>query len=306
MTPLCPIFLAFTAASPIYRGYLTDIDCRWSIISASVDCRTVEERGLKPLNENKFKISKSRYDSIDCYLSKESDKYNDVPLIYNEEDYQALREGGIDHNMAQHIAHLFIRDTVSLFSEKVNQNDEEETDHFENIQSTNWQTMRFKPPPPNSSIGWRVEFRPCELQLTDFENAAIVVFMVLLTRVILSFKLNFLIPISKVDENMQKAQKRNACMEEKFWFRKHCGGDRECENNDEYELWTINEIINGKDNFPGLIRYINQYLASMEVDTDTHCSIQQYLKLIQQRASGNLLTTASWIRKEVLNHADYK
>lgn len=67
--------------------------------------------------------------------------------------------------------------------------------------------MRFKPPPPNSPIGWRVEFRPCELQLTDFENAAIVTFIVLLTRVILSFKLNFLIPISKVDENMKTAQK---------------------------------------------------------------------------------------------------
>ena len=33
----------------------------------------------------------------------------------------------------------------------------------QNIQSTNWQTMRFKPPPPNSSIGWRVEFRPTEV-----------------------------------------------------------------------------------------------------------------------------------------------
>lgn len=68
----------------------------------------------------------------------------------------------------------------------------------QNIQSTNWQTMRFKPPPPHSTIGWRVEFRPCEVQVTDFENAAIVCFVVLLTRVILSYQLNFLIPISKV------------------------------------------------------------------------------------------------------------
>ncbi|PNJ23758.1 GCLC isoform 8, partial [Pongo abelii] len=67
-----------------------------------------------------------------------------------------------------------------------------------NIQSTNWQTMRFKPPPPNSDIGWRVEFRPMEVQLTDFENSAYVVFVVLLTRVILSYKLDFLIPLSKV------------------------------------------------------------------------------------------------------------
>ena len=62
--------------------------------------------------------------------------------------------------------------------------------------------MRFKPPPPNSPIGWRVEFRPLEVQLTDFENAAFVVFVVLLTRAILSFKLNFYIPISKVGDEL--------------------------------------------------------------------------------------------------------
>ena len=90
------------------------------------------------------------------------------------------------------------RDTVSLFSEKIDQDDSKDTDHFENIQSTNWQTMRFKPPPPDSPIGWRVEFRPCEAQFTDFENAAIVCFVVLLTRVILSFGYNLLIPISLV------------------------------------------------------------------------------------------------------------
>lgn len=107
--------------------------------------------------------------------------------------------------------------------------------------------MRFKPPPANSSIGWRVEFRPCEVQITDFENAAIVCFVVLLTRVILSYKLNLLIPISKVDENMARAQKRNAINTEKFWFKK----DITCNSpqgdiNDEYAEYTIDEIVNGK------------------------------------------------------------
>jgi len=68
----------------------------------------------------------------------------------------------------------------------------------QNIQSTNWQTLRFKPPPPNSSIGWRVEFRSMEVQLTDFENAAFAIFVVLLSRAILYFNLNFYVPISKV------------------------------------------------------------------------------------------------------------
>lgn len=68
----------------------------------------------------------------------------------------------------------------------------------QNLQSTNWQTLRFKPPPPNSSIGWRVEFRSMEVQLTDFENAAFSIFTVLLSRAILYFNLNFYVPISKV------------------------------------------------------------------------------------------------------------
>lgn len=42
------------------------------------------------------------------------------------------------------------------------------------------------------------------MQLTDFENAAYVVFVVLLTRVILSYKLDFLIPLSKVDNKKKK------------------------------------------------------------------------------------------------------
>lgn len=326
LTPMCPIMLALSAASPAYRGFLTDVDCRWNVISASVDCRTKEERGEAPLENDRFRIYKSRYDSIDSYLSPAGEKYNDVPLVLDEALYKRLREGDIDHLLAQHIAHLFIRDSVSLFSEKVHQNDKEDTDHFENIQSTNWQTMRFKPPPPNSSIGWRVEFRPCEAQLTDFENAAIVCFVVLLTRVILSYQLDFLIPISKVDENMQNSQKRGALLTEKFWFRKNIKGSTENNNvsqptsttemnnhneengptNDEYELMTIDQIINGKGCFPGLVPLINSYLGSMDVDADTHCTIQQYLKLIQKRASGELLTTASWIRNEITGHQDYK
>ena len=66
--------------------------------------------------------------------------------------------------MAQHVAHLFIRDSISLFENKIKkdgQYEDGDLDHFENIQSTNWRTMRFKLPPPGEEdkIGWRVEFR---------------------------------------------------------------------------------------------------------------------------------------------------
>lgn len=118
---------------------------------------------------------------------------------------------------------------------------------------------------------------------------------------------------------MQKAQKRNALRNDKFWFRKHITKpmeDGETTNGspnqngtvdeDECQLMTIDQIINGDGSFPGLVPLIHSYLASMDVDADTHCSIQQYLKLIQRRASGKLITMATWIRQEVLNHPEYK
>lgn len=39
--------LAITAASPLWRGYIADVDCRWDVVAGSVDDRTEEERGLK-------------------------------------------------------------------------------------------------------------------------------------------------------------------------------------------------------------------------------------------------------------------
>jgi len=115
----------------VHRGFLADTDCRWNIISEAVDCRTRQERGLEPLTSDRFRIAKSRYDSIDSYLSPEGHQYNDIPLTMDQEAYEALRNAGIDHLLAQHVAHLFIRDPVSLFSEKINQNDQEDSDHFE-------------------------------------------------------------------------------------------------------------------------------------------------------------------------------
>jgi glutamate--cysteine ligase catalytic subunit len=162
--------------------------------------------------------------------------------------------------------------------------------------------------PINSSIGWRVEFRPTELQITDFENAAFVSFIVLMTRVILSFKLNMIIPISKVDENMETAQKRNACLGETFYFRKNISEKTTNNPGDENEIvkMSINEIVNGSDRFPGCIPLIKEYLSNLDVDVDTQCTIRQYLQLIEGRASGKLMTTASWMRKFVLSHPNYK
>ena len=137
--------------------------------------------------------------------------YNDIPCPIDEVTRDKLIKSGVDANLAHHIAHLFTRDPLVIFEDHVYLDDEKSMDHFENIQSTNWQTVRWKPPPPRNTpedphIGWRTEFRSMEVQLTDFENAAFTVFVVLVTRVVLSFDLNLYIPLSKVDENMQRAQ----------------------------------------------------------------------------------------------------
>jgi glutamate--cysteine ligase catalytic subunit len=237
----------------------------------------------------------------------------------------------MDNLLATHFAHLFIRDPIVVFNEDLKELDLTKADHFENLQSTNWQHMRFKPPPPGSDIGWRVEFRPMEIQITDFENAAFSIFIVLITRAILSFNLNFYIPISKVSENMETAHIRDAVSTQNFWFRKNpfsshkpssgAGASTPAEApsrpstpigpvEDEYEQMTINEVINGQHSneggFPGLIPLVESYLNSMNVDVETRCDIATYLDLIRKRANGTYWTAARWMRHFVANHPGYK
>lgn len=245
---------------------------------------------------------------------------------------QQLMDSGMDDLLATHFAHLFIRDPIVVFEEDLQELDLNKTDHFENIQSTNWQHMRFKPPPADNNIGWRVEFRSMEIQVTDFENAAFSVFMVLVTRAILSFDLNFYVPIKKVDENMERAHSLDAVLKEKFYFRKNPFPIRPSRANtafgddsrpgsampsrpaspgpveEEYEEMTVSEIINGSPDgeFPGLIPIVESYLDSVNVDVETRCELATYLDLISKRASGELDTAARWIRNFVAAHPNYK
>jgi glutamate--cysteine ligase catalytic subunit len=244
----------------------------------------------------------------------------------------------MDDLLATHFAHLFIRDPIVIFAEDLKELDLSKADHFENLQSTNWQHMRFKPPPPNSDMGWRVEFRPMEIQITDFENAAFAIFIVLVTRAILSFDVNFYIPIERVSENMQIAHKRDAVLKEKFWFRKNWfsappirppvavnGNGMSSESSsravtpplvavqDEYALMSIEEIVNGpndadtdEEHFPGLIPLVESYLESMNVDIETRCVLATYLDFIRKRADGRIETSARWIRKFIDRHPEYK
>jgi glutamate--cysteine ligase catalytic subunit len=295
LIPICPIMLAITASTPIVRGLLADTDVRWNIIAASVDDRTPEEQKI---------ISKSRYDSCSLYIgpSEEAKRNSDLDIKIDPWSYKTLIEAGIDERLATHVAHLFIRDPLVIYPDCEKIDDKTQSEHFENIQSTNWQTCRFKPPPASSSLGWRVEFRVMEVQLTDFENAALAVFSLLLTRVILSYRLRFYMPISKVDLNMAKAHKKDAVLTEKFYFRTNITDEKQA----QIELLTVNEIMNGSEKFVGLIPLMHKYLDSMNVDISKRKILNKYIDLVSKRASGKLMTTAKYLRNFVLNHPGYK
>lgn len=266
------------------------------------DCNSLKTKDGKPIQ----KIPKSRYDSIDSYLGGNdfyNSKYNDIYSPINSEVYSdLLKDKHFDPLLAQHFAHLFIRDPLVIFAELINQDNKTMNDHFENLQSTNWQTLRFKPPglysegeDIASTPGWRVEFRPMDIQLSDFENAAYSNFISLLSKAIIKFKPNMYIPISRIDENMKIAHKINSAIDETYWFRKswglstadfssygldwfdtvlgktnnkHSNGANGYANGvasdvdgREYEKYSSNDIINGNHDFPGLIKLIIKTIA---------------------------------------------
>ena len=350
---LSPIMLALSAATPFHRGRIADTDVRWTVISQAVDDRTNKERGLEGLEATELirkatlpdyekplthahntealsprsrarhpqRLHKSRYDSISTYLSLEADldpAFNDIPCEQDKQSYDELIAAGIDPLLAKHISHLFVRDPLVIYDESIIQDDEKSSDHFENLQSTNWQTVRFKPPPPLSTgppMGWRVEFRTMEVQLTDFENAAFTVFVALISRAILFFSLNFYLPISLVDDNLHRAHARDAIHTQRFHWRrvvKDCPpDDQPCADQSAspaYEPMTIAEIMTGKPDcgYPGLIPLVRTYLDMIHCDKETLAVVNRYLELLTQRATGQLLTAASWLRKFVEVHPEYR
>lgn len=214
-----------SASTPFHKGKLLNTDTRWEFICQSVDDRTERER--KPGG-----ISKSRYSPISLFVSDDKkclSLYNDTKKTLNKwaRKYLKLesRKLGVelDKKLLDHYSYLFVRDNLCVFKGTLEKEiNLEDTKLFEAIQSSNWNDVRLKPPPSmESPIGWRVEFRSMDVQLTAeltflFNHAVLI-----LSRLLIHMrdKLNFYIPISKIDENFRRANLRNAAIEQKFFFR---------------------------------------------------------------------------------------
>lgn len=293
---LCPAFLALTSATPFQKGLLCDSDVRWLTIAGSVDDRKKSEVP---------RIIKSRYDSVSAYISNKipnANDFNDNHIEINKEHYETLTKAGLDPMLAQHVAHMFIRDPLVIYDQAIDIDNNTRMEHFESIQSTNWQTIRFKPPPPDSTIGWRVEFRVMDIMPTPFENAAFSVFIALLTKAIVRFELFMYTKMSLVDENMGTAHKRNPCAET-YHTRRNPFCSRLSTSDDEIKKMTVNEIFNGSEDYIGLIEIVRKYMRAVGMSSPL---IERYLKFISMRAAGTIPTTANYFRNFIMKHADYK
>ncbi|KAI5191466.1 glutamate--cysteine ligase catalytic subunit [Nematocida sp. AWRm77] len=298
---ICPLLLFLTMGTSVVAGVLTQSSTRWDIVSASVDCRKATEDVIK----------KSRYSSIDLYIAALPDdayrEYNDINPYLEKNVLALLLEGGVDKPLANHIASLYVRDPILCYEDSTPKDD------FENIQSSNWRSMRLKPPTVSGSEpgAWLVEIRPMEIQPTSFENTAYSVFVVMFSRMVVSLNANFYVPISKVDENFQTANtpasvpqtlREWTCMEsvQKFWYRENIFSS----GPPVIKYGTIEEIFLGTGpEYCGILGAIDKYLQ--EYNEQNKKEVVPYLAFIRDRVSGRKTSVATYIRSFVARHPKY-
>ena len=318
LIPLAPLFLILSSSTPIHKGKLCEYDNRWLIISKSVDDRTEEERN--PLSE-KY-IYKSRYSPVYSYIGNVHKYFNDYPRFpINEKYYKQFTNAGISENLATHFCNLLVRDPLVIFDKKINITDKNDMTHFENINSSNWNSLRFKlPRPADHDFSYKIEIRTCDLQITPFENTSIIHLIINLYNIIMKNKCNFIIPITKVDENYENGYHMDAINSKKFWWRVNCFDSSSIDNmnNDSFnyvedgekniKLLSINEIFNGAKeyNYPGILTVIKEdILNDNNVDMSKKEELLKFVEFLEKRTKGEVWTDAKYIRNFVDNHPKY-
>lgn len=222
LIPIMPIITALCGSSPFFKGKLSNYDHRFQILSQSCDERSDEEKD--PKNENY--IFCSRYSFIYSYISDSKyvlDHHNDLPKMpINQEYYKKLRQK-FSERFSTHICNLLVRDPQVIYEDKLSVEDPNDNTHFLSFLCTNYNSLRFKPPAITDNDNmFKIEIRPCDLQLTPFENAAIATFLMLYVEFVKSHDVNFIIPLSKANENFEKSVLIDSVVKDKFQWRTNC------------------------------------------------------------------------------------
>ncbi|CAL5985550.1 Glutamate-cysteine_ligase [Hexamita inflata] len=235
---------------------------------------------------------------VDCRYSLIGDSVDDrTHSELQNGTYEHLINSGIDHLLAQHVSGLFARFPLVVYEHYNEVNDSESTAHFDQFQTTNWQICRWKPP---VNGGWKVEFRPMEMQASPKDNAALISFIYLLTRAIRAFDLDLYVNQTQIHQDLELAQQCCAAQTHKFTVHANPFGNKQkvgmdltreseghCDckklqysemkkvilefrskarqkfvitSQKQYILLTGQEMIKGNDEYPGLIPIIKYYL----------------------------------------------
>jgi glutamate--cysteine ligase catalytic subunit len=345
---IAPLLLALSAASPCVKGTLTAFDTRWDLMSQTWDDRragenfssssestlngtaetTVESSSCSstysndsedieitevPSDVESNKVGFGRFYSPRHYISDGIDMQtlHDVPSTVHAKGYELLRRSGVPENLARHVSSLFVRDPLVVFKERIDLDETRDLDHWNSLNSTNWTTVRLKVPESEKNLPWRVEMRSPEIQMTDFENAALVTLLHTLVNYLLrrrratttdysmgQHKNTLLLPISLVDENMRRSAQKDAITSQKFWW---CGGER-----NQYLEKSLNEIFFDKES--GLLelayRDLLQHKGERNIPERNMTRLEQHIELYRRRCRGELQTTAQFIRSYLRKGAD--
>ncbi|KAK2194712.1 bifunctional Glutamate-cysteine ligase catalytic subunit/Glutamine synthetase-guanido kinase [Babesia duncani] len=290
MLVLSPLFLALTASTVAFRGQLADTNTRWSVLSDAVDDRPDEEKQL---------FNKSRFSSASLFISRDElhvknySYLNDIKVPANVSVYQKCKK--IDPIIARHFAYILGRDPVIAYENLTTENFSD--CHFEIFQSASWNSVRFKPPPLVGNeypIPWRVEFRCCEIQLTDFENAAIIGVVALMVKTMIRQHWKLYMPISQVDANIETSQEIDACKKANFFFPK-----TPFQTRIDTQKCTLEEIFTHPENglFVLCKKQLDEDLAKKIISQESHKLHNEYMGLFIDRCHGSKDTNAAKMRR---------
>lgn len=310
--------LALSAATPAYRGYLADTDVRWDVLRQLVDDRDGGERRAQGVYGARYGVGEVWLTEVPA--GEEEGEWGLEGLQVDEGVVRRLVKGGVEERVARYYAGALGRPLFVFpraFADALRAGGEEgvrgggklpHNANFEAMHKAFFPHVKLKHPTAEGE-GWCVEFRPMDVQLSDFENAAYVVFVVLAARAVERFGVDWRVPLGKVWENFDRAHPRDAVRWQRFWWRVEDGGDDGVNGwegkRPNVALLTADEIINGCQSFKGILALVEDYMTEEGFSVEEQEQLRPYLDLISGRASGRLRTAARFIRDFVMQHPEY-